>query len=124
LSKTAGNITIIDEGLTVEGQLSGKGEMIVKGTVKGTLSGEILTIARGGEVFADVQADTVTIGGRYEGTVQARREVSVLATGACHGKVTCPNLTVAAGARMNAQISCKPAAAETRSRRKMAKSAK
>lgn len=123
MSKTAGNITIIDEGLTVEGQLSGKGEMIVKGTVKGTLSGEILTIARGGAVFADVQADIMTIGGRYEGTVQARREVTVLATGACQGKVSCPNLTVEAGARLDAQISCKPAT-ESPSRRKTAKSAK
>lgn len=100
------NITIIDEGLSVEGDVTGSGEMIIRGTLKGTLSGERVTIAPGGAVYADVEAVVMTIAGECRGTLRISREVTITASGSCQGRLDCPDLIVEDGARLNAIISC------------------
>jgi len=104
--KPSDNITIIDEGLTVEGDISGDGEMIIKGTVRGALCGERVTIAPGGAVIADVQAACMTIAGRCQGKVRVDGEVSVLSSGSCRGEILCVDLLVEEGARLNARVRC------------------
>jgi len=100
------NITIIDEGLTVEGDVTGTGEMIIKGTVRGTLSGERVTIAPGGGVYADVEAIVMTIAGKCRGNLRISKEVTILGLGSFQGELCCPDLIVEDGARLNARISC------------------
>ncbi len=104
--KPSDNITIIDEGLTVEGDISGDGELIIKGTVRGALSGERVTIAAGGAVIADVQAARMTIAGRCQGKVKVDGEVAVLASGSCRGEIHCMDLVVEEGAHLNARVRC------------------
>lgn len=106
MAKESTNITIIDKGLTVEGDVTGTGEMIIKGTVRGTLSGELVTIAPGGAVYADVEAVVMTIAGKYRGNLRVSKEVTIIASGSCQGKLNCPDLVVEEGARLNARISC------------------
>ena len=104
MEKPSSNITIIDEGLTVEGDVSGTGEMIIRGTVRGSLSGERVTIAPGGLVDADIEAIQMTIAGSCRGKLRVSGEVTVLASGSCQGELRCADLTVEDGARLNARV--------------------
>ena len=118
------NITIIDEGLTVEGDISGSGELIIRGTVRGKLSGERVTIAPGGAVFADVRAAHVTIAGSCQGKMEVHGEVSVMGSGSCQGEVRCVDLVVEEGARLNARVHCGHPPAAQPAKRKTAVSGK
>ena len=101
------NFSIIDKGLTVEGTVSCKGQLVIKGTVKGTLDGEIVVIAEDGAAYTESKVASMTIGGIFEGKVEASEELIILATGKCSGTVICKNLVVEAGGILNAEVSCK-----------------
>ena len=120
MGKASNNITIIDEGLTVEGDVTGNGEMIIKGTVRGSLSGERVTIAPGGAVYADIEAAQMTIAGSCRGKMRVSGEVQVLASGSCRGELHCADLTVEDGARLNARVNCGRPLADSPGRSKTA----
>lgn len=100
------NISIIDKDLVVDGAVSTKGKLIIKGTVKGTLAGEIVIIAKEGGVYADTEVKSITIGGMFNGEVKASEELIILSTGNCAGKVTCKDLVVESGGILNASVTC------------------
>ncbi len=99
-------ISVIDRGLTVDGVLESSGRLIIKGTVKGSITGQTVIIAREGAVYADIKAANVTVSGIFEGELHASQTLSVPATGNCTGKVTCKDLVVEAGGTINADITC------------------
>lgn len=98
--------SIIDEGFTVEGTVVGKGRLVIKGTVKGVLSGNSVVIAEEGAVYADVHAAEMTIGGLFDGQVEVQNTLTILATGKCSGQVKCHDLIVEAGGILNASVIC------------------
>lgn len=100
------NISIIDEGLTVDGTVSVKGKLVIKGTVEGNLIGETVIVAKGGVVCADTKVASITMGGKFEGELNASNELIILSTGSCNGKVVCKNLVVEAGGILNADVTC------------------
>lgn len=100
------NFSIIDQGLTVEGLVSGQGQLVIKGTVKGNLEGDVIVIAEEGAVYADTKAVSITVGGIFEGLLNASGDLNVLSTGKCNGEVTCRDLVVEAGGKLNAKVTC------------------
>lgn len=98
--------SIIDEGFTVEGMVVGKGRLVIKGTVKGSVSGDNVVIAEEGSVYADAKANNITIGGLFDGEIEVAKELVILSTGNCSGKVKCKDLIVEAGGILNAQVAC------------------
>ncbi|MDM8524078.1 polymer-forming cytoskeletal protein [Desulfococcaceae bacterium HSG8] len=105
MTKKTENFSILDRGLTVEGTISCKGKIIIKGTVKGTFVGENVVIGEEGAVYADMKAGSVTVGGIFEGKVRALEELVVLSTGNCEGKVVCRDIIVEPGGILNADVS-------------------
>ncbi len=103
--KNKENFSILDEGLMVEGTISCKGKMVIKGTVKGTLMGESVVIGEKGAVYADMKAGSVTVGGVFEGKIRALEELIILSTGNCEGKVVCKDLVIEPGGVLNAEVS-------------------
>ena len=99
------SLSIIDRDIKVEGTISSKGSLVIKGMLKGTLVGETVVVAQEGEVYADVKASSITIGGKFEGEVNASEELIILSTGSCSGKVICKDLTVESGGLLNASVS-------------------
>lgn len=99
------DFSIINRELIVDGTVSTGGQLIVKGTVKGTIFGENVIISEEGSVCADVKVVSMTIGGTFEGEIQASKELIVLSTGKCSGKVLCKDLVVEPGAILNARVS-------------------
>jgi len=100
------DFSIIDKELTVDGTISSKGKLVIKGVVKGTLIGETVIIAEEGKVFADTKASSMTIGGTFEGEIRASKELIILSTGNCSGKVVCKDFVVEAGGVLNAEVNC------------------
>ena len=103
--KAETEVSIIDAQLCVDGKLSTKGRLVVKGEVRGTVEGETLIIAREGRVFADVKVSTMTIGGHFEGAVVVTELLIILSTGNCSGTVICKDFMVEAGGVLNADVS-------------------
>ena len=100
------NISIVDKGLTVDGTLSTTGRLIVKGTIKGTLDGDVVTVSEDGSIYAETNVASITIGGVFEGNIKASRELVILSTGKCTGKVECKDLVVESGGVLNAEVTC------------------
>ncbi len=106
--KNSKNLSIIDRELKIEGSISSSGKLIIKGQVTGTIEGEVVVIAEGGQVNSSTtKVSSITIGGNFQGEVTASKELVILATGVCAGKVECKDLIVENGGILNAEVSCK-----------------
>ncbi len=81
-------VTIIDVGVRVRGEVSGPGDVHIRGRVEGRIhvSGRVW-VEEGGVAAADVVAARVRIDGRLEGRVRVSRQVSVGAQGHLVGDV-------------------------------------
>jgi cytoskeletal protein CcmA (bactofilin family) len=106
MKKNSKDFSIIDKELTVDGTISSKGKLVIKGVVKGTLIGESVVIAEEGAVFAEAKVGSMTIGGKFEGEIRASKELIILSTGNCSGKIVCKDFVVEAGGILNAQVNC------------------
>lgn len=100
------NFSVIDNGLTVDGTVSCKGKLVIKGVVKGSLEGDTVIISKEGAAYSDTKVNRMTIGGIFEGKVNAAEELIILASGRCSGNVICKDLVVEAGGILNAEVSC------------------
>jgi len=100
------DFSIIDKELTIDGTVSTNGRLIIKGVVKGTLVGKDVVIAEEGAVYADAEVASITIGGIFEGQVRASKELIILSTGSCRGKIVCKDFSVEAGGILNAHVTC------------------
>ncbi len=89
--------------MTIDGNVSVKGEMIIGGTLKGTLSAGRVIISKGGDVFAKVRSRSVIIAGRFSGEIFAE-DVTIVESGVCSGKVKCANLVIEPGGNLNASV--------------------
>ena len=104
------NLSIIDRELKIEGSISSNGTLIIKGQVTGTIDGDVVIIAEDGRVNSSAtKVSSITIGGKFQGDLKASKELIILSTGICSGKVTCKDLIVENGGILNADVSCKTA---------------
>jgi cytoskeletal protein CcmA (bactofilin family) len=80
--------TIVDVGVRIRGEVSGPGDVRIRGRVEGRIhvSGAV-KIEEGGVAAADIVAARVRIDGLLEGRIRASRQVSIGATGRLVGDV-------------------------------------
>ncbi len=97
-------MSIIDNEVTIDGTISSKGSLIIKGTFKGTLVGDSVVIAEEGEVDAEATVTSMTVGGILKGKIRALDELIILSTGNCSGSVVCKDLTIEDGGVLNASV--------------------
>jgi len=105
MDKSRDGMSIIDEGLAVEGKITVRGNLVIKGEVQGTIEGDSVVIAKEGRVAATVRVASITIAGSFDGDVTVDGDFVLLASGSCTGKVRCGTLTVEKGSLLNAEIS-------------------
>lgn len=97
--------TVIGEGLTVEGEVVSEEEIEVGGTVRGTIrSTEVVHLAPGSVVEADVSGASVTIGGTVTGNVTSADRVDLQAGARLVGDVRTARLTIADGASFKGNV--------------------
>jgi cytoskeletal protein CcmA (bactofilin family) len=107
VKRNSNKLSIIDKDMTIDGSVVGKGNLVIKGFVKGTLTGDSVVISEEGQVTADTKARTMTVGGSFEGRVETSGQLLILASGRCAGEIVCGDLAVEAGGRLDARVSCK-----------------
>ncbi|MFA5905628.1 MAG: polymer-forming cytoskeletal protein [Desulfobacula sp.] len=107
-TKNSKNLSIIDKELKIEGSITSSGKLIIKGQVTGTIDGDVIIIAEDGQVnSSSTKVSSITIGGNFKGEVTASKELIILSTGTCAGKVECKDLIVENGGILNAEVTCK-----------------
>jgi len=95
-------ITIISNGVKVEGKVSSDGSIRLDGTIQGdiTCRGNV-SIGEQGEVFGKVDGQIITIGGKVEGMINAKEKLILESKADLKGDVITKILVVEAGARFD-----------------------
>ncbi len=95
-------ITIISHGVKVEGKVSSNGSIRLDGTIQGDIDCQgNVTIGESGEVFGKVNGQSITIGGKVEGIINAKEKLMLEAKANLKGDVFTKILVVEAGARFD-----------------------
>jgi len=98
--------SILDNGVVIEGTMSCQGKLVINGMVKGKLTGDTIIIGEKGAADAEIDAAKITIGGKFEGKINASQELVILSTGYCEGQVVCKNIIIESGGILNGSVVC------------------
>ncbi len=92
--------SLIGRGITVEGELVDGDDLVIEGTVKGTIrsTGEVLVTPHG-RVEATISARRIVIQGFVQGDVQADETVNVQTEGVLIGNCRAKAIQIHEGAR-------------------------
>ena len=98
-------INIIGRGITIRGNLSGGGDLVIEGQVEGQINlKNHLTIEGTGKVQADIRAEELTINGEASGSMDAGSRLAISASAKVSGDVKAPRLVIEDGAVFNGSI--------------------
>lgn len=96
--------TVISEGLSIEGNLIGKGSVKIDGSVLGNIRiEEGLIVGEVGDVSGDVSAENVIVFGRITGDITCKT-IKVNASGMVSGNVTAEFIGVDLGGKINGKV--------------------
>ncbi len=106
----------IGAAATIRGDITGKGDLVISGRVEGTvdLPENNANLEATGFMDGGILAKNVNIRGKVQGDIEARRKVTIYATGAVIGTILAPRIQIEDGARFKGRIdmtTAKPAAA-------------
>jgi cytoskeletal protein CcmA (bactofilin family) len=102
--KPMGN-TVISSGIVIDGEVSGEEPLTILGTVKGKISTtQNLAVEPGANVEADIETQSLSVGGRVTGNVVARERVEVRANGKMVGDIKTPRIVIADGAAYKGNV--------------------
>ena len=111
-----GRVATVGLSVSIKGEISGAEDVTVDGQVQGRieLPEHTLTIGPNATVLADIHARIVTIFGTVVGTVVARERAEIRKTASVEGSLSCGQLAVQEGAKINGKIDTKnrPAGAD------------
>lgn len=94
----AGAGTIIGTGVVVQGSLESTSDIIIDGTLDGSLKAEgNITIGLNAVVKASVEATNVTIAGNLTGDILASGEASITESGQVKGNIKSSGLSISPG---------------------------
>ena len=99
-------ITTIGQGVVIEGEIEGGEDLVIDGTVDGTIAlpQHVLTVGRTGRVKAQLSAKSVVVFGKVNGSIQASERVRIGETGSVEGAISAPRLVMADGAQLQGRV--------------------
>jgi len=97
----AGNLsldTLIGVNTVCEGFIHSERSLCVEGSVRGRIEvkGEVV-VGREGKIEADIQADSVVVGGQIVGNVTAHQRLEITSTGRVTGDIEARSMSIAEG---------------------------
>jgi cytoskeletal protein CcmA (bactofilin family) len=102
--KPMGN-TVISNGIVIDGEVSGEEPLTILGTVKGKIATtQNLAVEPGATVEADIETQSLSVGGKVTGNVVARERVEVRANGKMVGDIKAPRIVIADGAAFKGNV--------------------
>jgi cytoskeletal protein CcmA (bactofilin family) len=101
--------SVIDNQLSISGDLDTEGTVRVDGKVEGTLHrADTLIIAAGGVVIGDVEAREVVIGGNICGTLTVSGRVEVQSTASVEGDIRAAAIMLQEGGTVRGHVAIHP----------------
>ena len=96
------DITIISNGVKIEGKVTSTGSIRVDGTLKGDLNvkGNV-SVGEQGNINGEIVANIVTIGGKVVGTVNAKEKLVLETKCVLKGDIITKVLVIEAGAKFD-----------------------
>ncbi len=95
-------VTIISAGVTIEGKLNSNGNVRIDGLVNGDVFAEgNVTVGENGEINGEVNSNVITIGGRVNGSVNAKEKLVMEAKSSLKGDLLTKILVIEAGAKFD-----------------------
>ncbi len=98
--------TVIGEHISIQGDIRGQEDLVIQGTVKGSvqLENHHLTVGPKGQVEAEIMAANVTISGRLAGNIKAQGKVEITREADFTGEIKAKRISVEDGAYLKAVI--------------------
>lgn len=100
------NVSVIGPTLVFKGELSADEDLVIQGTIEGTIAHhkKNLTVGKEGRVKADIHAASVAIEGHVDGDIHGDDFVELAKTAVVRGNIFCSRIRMADGARFNGSI--------------------
>ncbi len=104
--KPAEGSTVIGKSVTIRGELSGKEDLYMDGTVEGTitLSGSRLTVGPNARLMADLSAQDVVVYGFVEGNIRATGRIELRESAVVKGNIAAERLSIEENASIKGQV--------------------
>lgn len=97
--------TVVGPSVVVEGDFASEGNIIVKGTVSGSVkTSKLLAVERGASIFANVKAGSALVAGSVKGNVKVVDKLELTDTAQILGDIECKILNVAPGALIQGKV--------------------
>jgi len=96
----------IAQGIKIKGEITGKEDLFVDGTVEGKLElgNGTVTVGPNGKVKADISAREIVVRGQVQGKLDGTEKVQLWSTGRVEGEVRTQRLAIEDGAVLRGQV--------------------
>jgi len=96
----------ISQGIKIKGEIIGKEDLFIDGTVEGKLElgNGIVTVGPNGKVKADITAREIVVRGQVEGKLEGSEKVQLWSTGRVEGEVRTQRLAIEDGAVLRGDV--------------------
>lgn len=100
------SVSVIGPTLVFKGELSADEDLVIQGTIEGTIAHhkKNLTVGKEGRVKADIHAASVAIEGHVDGDIHGDDFVELAKSAVVTGNIFCARIKMADGARFNGSI--------------------
>lgn len=97
--------TVIGPSIKVNGQFHGEGDIVVEGSVEGSLkTNNFLFIGDSAKVVASIEAKEARIGGQITGNIVIKDFLEIASSANIKGDVECSQILILKGAVINGKI--------------------
>ena len=98
--------TIIGPSISIKGEITGEGDLMVQGQVEGTIDfkNNNVTIDSTGRIKADINARIITIEGEVEGNLLGEKKIVLRPSGRVLGDMRAPAINLEEGAKFKGNI--------------------
>jgi len=97
--------TVVGPSMIVEGDFASEGNIVVKGTVTGSVcTSRNLTVEEGARILANVKAGSANISGEVRGNIKIKDYLELTATAKIIGDVEAKTIAVEAGALIYGKV--------------------
>lgn len=100
------SVSVIGPTLVFKGELSADEDLVIQGTIEGTIAHhkKNLTVGKEGRVKADIHAASVAIEGHVDGDIHGDDFVELAKGAVVTGNIFCARIKMADGARFNGRV--------------------
>jgi cytoskeletal protein CcmA (bactofilin family) len=97
-------VTVVGQGARLEGTVVSTGSLRIDGRVTGRINADAdVVLSSNSQVEADIQAQNVTVAGKFKGNIVAKGTTELARGGRVEGNITSKSLIVAEGAFFSGQ---------------------